>query len=98
MNIQDIIKNMILLFLILYSSMIGPKLPDKIINILDNGLFKILAFTMIIYTFNQNNSEDKLLLSIVVAITFSITMYYITKNNIGNIEKFDNNYYLNDDK
>ena len=79
---NKLLIEIIALFLMVYASLAGPKLPDVVRRIFDNEIFRVIFLTLIVY---KGNKDPKL--SIILAVSFTLIMYYIKKIELK--EKFD---------
>lgn len=90
------ITSFLILFFITYGSFLGAggKPPDIIILIFKNPIARILMLTLLAYLANKN-----IQVSLGVALVFYLTQQYIFKqetfDQIKNLEKFQNMYYIN---
>ena len=90
------ITSFLVLFFITYGSFLGAggKPPDTIILIFKNPIARILMLTLLAYLANKN-----IQISLGVALVFYLTQQYIFKqetfDQIKNLEKFQNMYYIN---
>jgi hypothetical protein len=66
---NEYISSFLILTLILYSSIIAPKLPNYIIKMSDNSLIKFFVFFLIVYISNKN-----LQLAVTLTIAFFVTL------------------------
>jgi hypothetical protein len=93
------ITSFFVLFFITYGSFLGAggKPPDLIINIFKNPIIRILMLTLLAYLANKN-----IQVSLGIALVFYLTQQYIFKqetfDQIKNLEKFQNSYYINNVK
>ena len=69
------------LFLTLYAGLAGPKLPNFIRNLFKNEIFRVAILTLIVY---KGNKDPRL--SLILAISFTLTMNYIREIEVK--EKF----------
>ena len=90
------ITTFLILFFITYGSFLGAggKPPDIIIHIFKNPIARIVMLTLLAYIANKN-----LQVSLGIALVFYLTQQYIFKqetfDQIKNLEKFQNLYYIN---
>ena len=93
------ISTFFILFFVTYGSFLGAggKPPDLIINIFKNPIIRILMLTLLAYLANKN-----IQVSFGIALVFYLTQQYIFKqetfDQIKNLEKFQNSYYINNIK
>ena len=93
------ITSFFVLFFITYGSFLGAggKPPDLIINIFKNPIIRILMLTLLAYLANKN-----IQVSLGIALVFYLTQQYIFKqetfDQIKNLEKFQNSYYIEKSK
>lgn len=66
------------LFLVLYSSLARPQLPQFIMDLFDSAVFRLIVLTMIGVMSNQSIE-----LSVMVAIAFTITMNLLNEQKIA---------------
>ena len=96
---------LLLVFLTLYSSKLGPQLSPNIKNLFNNSFFRGLVIFLILYLSNRN-----IALSLMITIIFCVTMILVNRNNVENFMirygpalnncnayKNKNNYPLHDD-
>jgi hypothetical protein len=69
------------LFLTLYAGFAGPKLPNFIRKLFKNEIFRVAILTLIVY---KGNKDPRL--SLILAISFTLTMNYIREIELK--EKF----------
>ena len=62
------------LFLILYAGMVAPKLPNFLVNLFDNYIFKLLAFFLIVYL-----SKKDVTLAIIAAVAVMVSIMALNK-------------------
>jgi hypothetical protein len=90
------ISTFILLFFLSYGSFIGTggKPPKFILDLFSNPISRILLLSIVAYQINHD-----IQVSLVMAIAFFLTQQYIFKQEsleqLKNLEKFQNMYYLN---
>ena len=90
------ISTFILLFFLSYGSFIGTggKPPKFVIDLFSNPISRILLLSIVAYQVNHD-----IQISLVMAIAFFLTQQYIFKQEsfeqLKNLEKFQNMYYLN---
>ncbi len=77
---------LISLFLVLYGGLAAPKLPDFIIKMFDNAIFRIIVLSLIVY-----KGERDLSMSVMIAVGFTLTL------NIVNKQKLFENFGLTED-
>ena len=93
------ITSFLLLFFITYGSFLGSggKPPQIIISIFKNPIMRILMLTLLAYIANKN-----IQVSLGIALVFYLTQQYIFKqetfDQIKNLEKFQNLYYIDKTK
>jgi hypothetical protein len=63
------------IFVILYASQVGPKLPDYMVRLFDNNLFKMLILFLIVVRAKKDPA-----FSIILAVAFVIITDYIRTN------------------
>jgi hypothetical protein len=80
---SDIMRSGLYIFLILYSGLAKPNLPSSLKPLFNSNLFKILIFFLIVYLAQK---ENDIMMSLLVAIAFFITMTLLTESTIT--EKF----------
>ena len=68
----------LVLFLILYSSLARPDLPDFIMNLFNNAIFRMLILFLIAYI-AANNVQ----VAILVAIGFTVTMMLLSERKMA---------------
>ena len=90
------ITSFIIMFFVTYGSFLGAggKPPDIIILMFKNPIVRILMLTLLAFFANRN-----IQISLGIAIVFYLTQQYIFKqetfDQIKNLEKFQNLYYIN---
>jgi hypothetical protein len=62
------------LFLILYAGMVAPKLPNFLVKLFDNYIFKLLAFFLIVYL-----SKKDVTLAIIAAVAVMVSIMALNK-------------------
>ena len=82
-NATDIMQNpyvsaTLVLFLILYSSLARPDLPDFIMNLFNNAIFRMLILFLIAYLAAKNVQ-----VAILVAIGFTVTMMLLSERKMA---------------
>jgi multisubunit Na+/H+ antiporter MnhF subunit len=65
--------------IILYSNMLGPDLPDNIVELLDNPIMRIIVFALVGYIANKNVG-----ISLIIALVFIVVLNYISEKKIKN--------------
>jgi hypothetical protein len=90
------ISTFILLFFLSYGSFIGTggKPPKFVIDLFSNPISRILLLSIVAYQVNHD-----IQISLMMAIAFFLTQQYIFKQEsfeqLKNLEKFQNMYYIN---
>lgn len=79
---NDYISGVLTLFLILYSGMAGPSLPEPITQLFDFAAFRVAVMALIIWTNNNNPA-----LSVMLAVAFVIAMNTLSGKKL--FEKFE---------
>jgi hypothetical protein len=79
----QIIYGVIVLFIVLYSSQIAPKLPNSVAQVFDNSFFKLFIFIMILWVAQIAPS-----LAILIAVAFLLSLNYISNKTLW--ESLDN--------
>jgi hypothetical protein len=93
------ITSFLVLFFVTYGSFLGSggKPPEIIIAIFKNPIVRILMLTLLAYLANKN-----IQVSLGIALIFYLTQQYIFKqetfDQIKNLEKFQNLYYIEKSK
>ena len=77
-------------FLILYGAITTTKLPDIVVKLFSNIIFRLVILTLIFYGGNKNPK-----LSLIIATIYIMTMGMI--KNLDNVEKFSDNDMTSDD-
>lgn len=77
------ISTFLVTILVLYASLLGPKLPPIMKTLFDNPIFKIIILFMLVVRGNADPS-----LAIMVVIVFVLTLDFLNTEN--EIEKFTN--------
>lgn len=62
-------KGFLKLFLVLYAGMAAPKLPNRILSLLDHTAFRLLVLFLVLWTGNSDPT-----LSLLIAVAFTVTM------------------------
>ena len=70
-------SSIITLVLILYTSVIAPKLPNSILKLFDYSIFRVLILSLVLYYGNKNTK-----LSIIIAVGFIISMNLLSKRKM----------------
>mgnify|MGYP001177743321 CR=1 FL=1 len=82
-------------FLVFYGGAAGPKLPSFIISLFENAVFRVFILSLIVYKGNSNP-----MLSIMIAVIFTLTMDMINKQKLfekfTSIENFSGDISAND--
>jgi len=73
------------LFLGMYAALARPTLPNFIIKLFENPVFRLVMISYVIYRGNQDPQ-----LSLMIASTFLITMHMINKQKVENFGKSKN--------
>jgi len=76
-------STIITIFLVLYGGLAAPKLPNFIVNLFDNPVFRIIVLSLIVY---KGNNDPKF--AIMVAVAFTITLNIASKQRF--LEGFAN--------
>ncbi len=76
---NDIVNIFVVIFVIMYSTILLPKLPPQMISVADNTFFKILILTLIAFMANRN-----LRVSLLIAIVLLLTLNFTDNNYIQN--------------
>jgi hypothetical protein len=76
---NDIVNIFVVIFVIMYSTILLPKLPPQMIYVADNTFFKILILTLIAFMANRN-----LRVSLLIAIVLLLTLNFTDNNYIQN--------------
>ena len=93
------LSTFIILFFVAYGSALGSgnKPPKFITDLFKNPITRIVLLTIIAFEINKD-----LTMSVVLALAFYLTQQYIFQqesfDQIKNLEKFQNRYYLNKEK
>jgi len=70
-------STLITLFLVLYSGLVAPKLPNFIVKLFDNPIFRILILSLIVYNGNKDPQ-----FAIMIAVGFTVTMNMVSKQKL----------------
>ena len=90
------ITSILIMFFVTYGSFLGSggKPPDVVILMFKNPIVRILMLTLLAFLANRN-----IQVSLGIAVIFYLTQQYIFKqetfDQIKNLEKFQNLYYIN---
>jgi len=93
------LSTFIILFFVAYGSALGSgnKPPKFVTDLFKNPITRIVLLTIIAFEINKD-----LTMSVVLALAFYLTQQYIFQqesfDQIKNLEKFQNRYYLNKEK
>ena len=93
------ITSFFLMFFVTYGSFLGSggKPPDVVILLFKNPIVRVLMLTLLAFLANRN-----IQISLGIALVFYLTQQYIFKqetfDQIKNLEKFQNLYYINKTK
>ena len=79
LGIKDFLRSGLYVFLILYASLARPNLPNFLNVLFQNNLFKLFIFFLIVYLAQK---ENDIMMSLLVAIAFFVTMTYLTENTV----------------
>lgn len=66
------------LFLVLYGALARPDLPDFVMDLFDNALFRMLVLFLIAYTASNNPQ-----VAILVAVGFTLTMNLLSERKMA---------------
>ena len=77
-------SNLITLFLVLYGGLAAPKLPQFMVNLFENPIFKIIILSLIVY---KGNNDP--MFAIMVAVVFTVTLDIIKKQKFLETFTFD---------
>jgi len=66
------------LFLVLYGALARPDLPDFVMDLFDNALFRMLVLYLIAYTASNNPQ-----VAILVAVGFTLTMNLLSERKMA---------------
>ena len=82
-NLTDLMNNPyfsagLTLFLVLYGGMAKPDLPDFVMDLFDNALFRVLVLFLIAFTSVRNSQ-----VALVVAVVFTITMNLVSERKMA---------------
>lgn len=66
------------LFLVLYASMARPQLPNFVISLFDNAVFRIAVLSLVVFMSGQN-----IQLSILIAVAFTVSMNLLNEQKIA---------------
>ena len=70
-------STLITLFLVLYSGLVAPKLPNFIVKLFENPIFRILILSLIVYNGNKDPQ-----FAIMIAVGFTVTMNMVSKQKL----------------
>ena len=70
-------STLITLFLVVYSGLVAPKLPNVIVKLFDNPIFRILILSLIVYNGNKDPQ-----FAIMIAVGFTVTMNMVSKQKL----------------
>jgi hypothetical protein len=93
------LSTFIILFFVAYGSALGSgnKPPKFVTDLFKNPITRIVLLTIIAFEINKD-----LTMSVILALAFYLTQQYIFQqesfDQIKNLEKFQNHYYLNKEK
>jgi hypothetical protein len=76
LNVNNMFKYGLYVFLALYSSLTRPNLPKFMIKLYQNNLFRMFIYFLIVYMANEWNDPG---MSLLIAIAFFVTMNFITE-------------------
>jgi hypothetical protein len=66
------------LFLVLYGGLARPDLPDFVMDLFDNAIFRMLVLFLIAYTASNNPQ-----IAIMVAVAFTLTMNLLSEKKMA---------------
>ncbi len=81
-NSEQFVLPIITLFISIYVSVARPTLPNFVIKLFENPIFRLIIISYIVYRDNNNNDY---VLSLFVASVFLITIHMINKQKIKKI-------------
>ena len=70
-------STLITMFLVFYSGLAAPKLPNFIVGLFENPIFRILILSLIVYNGNRDPQ-----FAIMIAVGFTVTMNIISKQKL----------------
>jgi len=82
-------STLITMFLVFYSGLAAPKLPNFIVGLFENPIFRILILSLIVYKGNRDPQ-----FAIMIAVGFTVTMNVISNKKL--FEGFTETYRYND--
>ncbi|AYV78894.1 MAG: hypothetical protein Edafosvirus45_3 [Edafosvirus sp.] len=85
---NEYVITILFIFLIIYASLSQVQLPNSIVNLFKNNIFRVVFLSLLlVYTFNKAPH-----VAIIVSLIFVLTLYYIeiqeTKENFIYLETF----------
>jgi len=70
-------KSILTLFLVLYGGLAAPKLPDSLLKLFDNQIFRIIILALIVYM-----GQKDAMFAIMIAVAFVISMNTLNQKKI----------------
>ena len=70
-------STLITMFLVFYSGLAAPKLPNFVVGLFENPIFRILILSLIVYNGNRDPQ-----FAIMIAVGFTVTMNIISKQKL----------------
>ena len=89
-SFEKTLAPLVIFFLVFYGGYAAPKLPDLIVSLFENPIFRIFILSLIVYKGNSNPS-----IAILISVGFTVVMDRINKQSItenfnNRIENFNN--------
>ena len=82
-SFEKTLAPLVIFFLVFYGGYAAPKLPDLIVSLFENPIFRIFILSLIVYKGNSNPS-----IAILISVGFTVVMDRINKQSIT--ENFNN--------
>lgn len=75
---NNYVKTGLALFLVLYSSLARPQLPQFVMDLFDNSIFRLVVLTLVVFMGNGN-----IQIALLTAVAFTITMSMLNEQKIA---------------
>jgi len=77
---NDIIGNVLKLFLIMFGGLAAPSLPPKFAPLFSNSIFRMTVMALIIWIWNKDPG-----VSIMAAVVYFLTMHHLVQNGLAQV-------------
>jgi hypothetical protein len=72
------VSSAVSLFLVLYAAMARPQLPEFVVGLFDNSVFRLAILSLVVFMGGNN-----LQLSVMIAVAFTVTMNLLNEQKIS---------------